>query len=88
MSRRVLFSLSLIGLMTTKALTQTDSNRPRAQEIGLVVRIFKTGILTSITDVNGIRVVHSMVIRSLVGAHLTVNSYILRHKESKDYCNA
>ncbi len=74
--------------MTTKALAQIDSDQPRAQEIGLVIRIFKTGILTSITDVNGIRVVHSMVIRSLVGAHLTVNSYILRHKESKDYCNA
>jgi len=65
--------------MTTKALAQTDSNQPRAQEIGLIIRIFKTGILTSITDVNGVRVVHSMVIRSLVGAHLTVNSYILRH---------
>ena len=88
MSRRILFPLLLIGLMTTKALAQTDSNQPRAQEIGLIIRIFKTGILTSITDVNWIRVVHSMVIRGLVGAHLTVNSYIFRHKKSKDYCDA
>ena len=88
MSRRVLFSLFLIGLMTTKALTQTDSNRPRVQEIGLVIGVFETGSLNAITDVNGVRVVHSMVIRSLVGAHLTVNSYIFRHKESKDYCDA
>ena len=72
--------------MTTKAFTQTDSNR--AREIGLVVGIFETGNLNTITDVNGIRVGHSTVIRSLVGAHLTVNSYIFRHKESKDYCDA
>ena len=88
MSRRVLFSLSLIRLMTTKALTQTDSNRPRAQEIGLVIGIFETGNLNAITDVSGVRVVHSIVIRSLVGVHLTVNSYIFRHKKSKDYCDA
>jgi D-aminopeptidase len=64
MSRQVLFSLFLIGLMTAEAFTQTDDNRPRAREIGLVVGIFETGSLNTITDVNGVRVGHSTVIRS------------------------
>ncbi|MCH2347462.1 MAG: P1 family peptidase, partial [Pseudomonadales bacterium] len=64
MSRQVLFSLFLIGLMTAEAFTQTDDNRPRAREIGLVVGIFETGSLNAITDVNGVRVGHSTVIRS------------------------
>ena len=64
MSRQVLFSLFLIGLMTAEAFTQTGDNRPRAREIGLVVGIFETGSLNAITDVNGVRVGHSTVIRS------------------------
>lgn len=64
MSRQVLFSLFFIGLMTAEAFTQTDDNRPRAREIGLVVGIFETGSLNAITDVNGVRVGHSTVIRS------------------------
>ena len=64
MSRQVLFSLFLIGLITAEAFTQTDDNRPRAREIGLVVGIFETGSLNAITDVNGVRVGHSTVIRS------------------------
>ncbi|MEC9300478.1 MAG: P1 family peptidase [Pseudomonadota bacterium] len=64
MSRQVLFSLFLLGLMTAEAFTQTDDNRPRAREIGLVVGIFETGSLNAITDVNGVRVGHSTVIRS------------------------
>ena len=64
MSRQVLFSLFIIGLMTAEAFTQTDDNRPRAREIGLVVGIFETGSLNAITDVNGVRVGHSTVIRS------------------------
>jgi|TARA_B100000678_G_scaffold238670_1_gene208860 D-aminopeptidase len=50
--------------MTAEAFTQTDDNRPRAREIGLVVGIFETGSLNAITDVNGVRVGHSTVIRS------------------------
>ena len=64
MSRQVLFSLFLIGLMTAEAFTQTDDNRPRAREIGLVVGIFETGSLNAITDVNVVRVGFSTVIRS------------------------
>ena len=64
MSRQVLFSLVLISLMTAKSFAQTDDNRPRAREIGLVVGIFETGSLNAITDVSGVRVGHSTVIRS------------------------
>jgi len=64
MSRQVLFSLALISLMTAKSFAQTDDNRPRAREIGLVVGIFETGSLNAITDVSGVRVGHSTVIRS------------------------
>ena len=63
MFRQVLFSLFLVGLMTTETFAQTDSNRPRAREIGLVVGIFETGNLNAITDVSGVRVGHSTAIR-------------------------
>ncbi|MBC60795.1 MAG: aminopeptidase [Gammaproteobacteria bacterium] len=63
MSRQVLFSLFVVGLMTAETFAQTDSNRPRAREIGLVVGIFETGNLNAITDVNGVRVGHSTAIR-------------------------
>ena len=62
MSRQVLFSLFVVGLMTAETFAQTDSNRPRAREIGLVVGIFETGNLNAITDVNGVRVGHSTAI--------------------------
>jgi len=63
MSRQVLFSLFVVGLMTAETFAQTDSNRPRAREIGLVVGIFETGNLNAITDVSGVRVGHSTAIR-------------------------
>ena len=63
MSRQVLFSLFVVGLMTAETFAQTDSNRPRAREIGLVVGIFDTGNLNAITDVSGVRVGHSTAIR-------------------------
>ena len=49
--------------MTAETFAQTDSNRPRAREIGLVVGIFETGNLNAITDVSGVRVGHSTAIR-------------------------
>ena len=63
MSRQVLFSLFVVGLMTAETFAQTDSNRPRAREIGLVVGFFETGNLNAITDVSGVRVGHSTAIR-------------------------
>ncbi|MED6332625.1 MAG: P1 family peptidase [Pseudomonadota bacterium] len=63
MSRQVLFSLFVVCLMTAETFAQTDSNRPRAREIGLVVGIFETGNLNAITDVSGVRVGHSTAIR-------------------------
>ena len=56
-------SLALACLTAGHATAQSDKNRPRARDIGLVVGIFDTGTLNSITDVNGVRVGHSTVIR-------------------------
>ncbi|MDP6535047.1 MAG: P1 family peptidase [Gammaproteobacteria bacterium] len=56
-------SLALIVLTAAHATAQSEDNRPRARDIGLVVGIFDTGTLNSITDVNGVRVGHSTVIR-------------------------
>jgi D-aminopeptidase len=39
------------------------NERPRAREAGLVVGTFPTGALNAITDVSGVRVGHSTVIR-------------------------
>tara|TARA_B100000959_G_scaffold71249_2_gene75563 strand:- start:8203 stop:9399 length:1197 start_codon:yes stop_codon:yes gene_type:complete len=56
-------SLALACLTAGHATAQSENNRPRARDIGLVVGIFDTGTLNSITDVNGVRVGHSTVIR-------------------------
>ena len=42
---------------------QTEQPRPRAREAGLVVGVFETGQLNAITDVAGVRVGHTTVIR-------------------------
>ncbi len=56
-------SLALACLTAGHATAQSENNRPRARDIGLVVGIFDTGTLNSITDVNGVRVGNSTVIR-------------------------
>ncbi|MDA1369898.1 MAG: P1 family peptidase [Proteobacteria bacterium] len=50
----ILFSLSGIEI-----LAQSDSGRPRARDIGLVVGIFTPGEHNAITDVAGVRVGHA-----------------------------
>jgi D-aminopeptidase len=53
--------LSLFVIVST-ANAQSE-NRPRAREAGLVVGTFPTGALNAITDVAGVKVGHSTVIR-------------------------
>ena len=55
--------LIFLLLGTAIADAQPDNQRPRARDIGLVVGIFDTGTLNAITDVSGVRVGHSTVIR-------------------------
>ena len=57
--------LAGIGLLVLSAnlLAQSDQSRPRARDIGLVVGVFDTGELNAITDVEGVAVGHSTVIR-------------------------
>jgi len=50
----------ICGLMTSTANTQ---NRPRARELGITVGILPTGPLNAITDVAGVLVGHTTVIR-------------------------
>ena len=58
------FCLPIFLLLGTAiADAQPDNQRPRARDIGLVVGIFDTGTLNAITDVSGVRVGHSTVIR-------------------------
>lgn len=44
-------------------IAQTEQNRPRARDVGLVVGVFAPGTLNAITDVAGVRVGHATVIR-------------------------
>ena len=50
----------ICGLMTSSANTQ---NRPRARELGISVGILPTGTLNTITDVQGVLVGHTTLIR-------------------------
>ncbi len=54
--------LTVAGLSVTKSQTQTKE-RPRARDIGLRVGILPTGALNGITDVSGVRVGHTTIIR-------------------------
>jgi len=45
------------------SLAQSDNDRPRARDVGLIVGIFDTGPLNAITDVAGVKVGHETVIR-------------------------
>ncbi len=52
-----------IMLLISATLTQAGEDRPRARDIGLAVGHFETGTLNAITDVDGVRVGHTTVIR-------------------------
>lgn len=57
----VLLLSAIAGPATS--LAQSDNDRPRARDVGLIVGIFDTGPLNAITDVAGVKVGHETVIR-------------------------
>ena len=60
---RLLLLLCLIATIGAVASEDTSGLRPRARDVGLVVGTFPTGPLNAITDVDGVRVGHSTVMR-------------------------
>ncbi len=59
--RLILAAVCFLPLVCVNA--DQSAERPRARDIGLVVGIFPTGPLNAITDVAGVRVGHSTVIK-------------------------
>jgi D-aminopeptidase len=57
---RVICALVFISLMAPPTQTQ---NRPRAREVGVIVGVLPTGPLNAITDVDGVLVGHTTIIR-------------------------
>ena len=57
---RVICALTVVSLMAPPAQTQ---NRPRAREAGVIVGVLPTGPLNAITDVDGVLVGHTTIIR-------------------------
>jgi hypothetical protein len=55
-----LTALLLLLIMTSSANMQ---NRPRARELGVVVGILPTGTLNAITDVDGVLIGHTTIVR-------------------------
>jgi D-aminopeptidase len=55
-----LTALVILVLMTSSANTQ---NRPRARELGIKVGVLPTGTLNAITDVDGVLVGHTTIVR-------------------------
>ena len=59
-----LVALAMALLETPSGFAQTpDPKPPRARDLGLVVGTFQTGPLNAITDVPGVRVGHTTVVR-------------------------
>ncbi|HLL73280.1 MAG TPA: P1 family peptidase [Pyrinomonadaceae bacterium] len=64
--KKLLFALTFafINIALAQMQTNTQKNtRPRAGEIGLRVGVMQTGALNAITDVEGVRVGHTTIIR-------------------------
>ncbi len=55
--------LILASFVINSSLGQPSESRPRARDVGLVVGVFDTGEYNAITDVAGVKVGHSTVIR-------------------------
>src|SRR3712207_2146205 len=53
----------LLAFMNQTRPSGTEKPRPRARELGLVVGVLPTGRLNAITDVKGVRVGHTTLIR-------------------------
>jgi D-aminopeptidase len=66
MPKRLLFATFIVLAAITPAFAQADSpegNRPRAREAGVKVGILEPGALNAITDVQGVAVGHTTIIR-------------------------
>ncbi|HJR07433.1 MAG TPA: P1 family peptidase [Pyrinomonadaceae bacterium] len=64
--KKLLFALSLalINIVPAQMQTNTQKNtRPRARDVGVRVGVMQTGALNAITDVEGVRVGHTTIIR-------------------------
>ncbi|HEX8748068.1 MAG TPA: P1 family peptidase [Pyrinomonadaceae bacterium] len=61
--RMALFFLPLLALVNQTMSNTGEKPRPRARDLGLTVGILPTGRLNAITDVKGVRVGHSTLIR-------------------------
>src|ERR1044071_871422 len=54
---------ALFILLTITSLHASTQTRPRAREVGITVGVLPTGTLNAITDVNGVLVGHTTIIR-------------------------
>lgn len=54
---------ALVVTLPARAAAQTEE-RPRARDLGVVVGVFEPGTLNAITDVDGVRVGHTTVVRA------------------------
>jgi D-aminopeptidase len=61
-SQKIIFAAIFIPAIASSVAAETR-DRPRARDIGLVVGIFPTGPLNTITDVAGVKVGHSTIIK-------------------------
>lgn len=65
--RLVLVSLALLSLLFVASMTDTteaqNEQRPRARDAGVIVGVLPPGTLNAITDVSGVAVGHSTIIR-------------------------
>jgi D-aminopeptidase len=61
--RMMLAFLSLLALVNQTMSDEGDKPRPRARDVGVITGVLPTGRLNAITDVKGVRVGHSTLIR-------------------------
>jgi D-aminopeptidase len=61
-SQKLIFAAAFFTI-TASSFAADTQHRPRARDIGLVVGIFPTGPLNSITDIAGVKVGHSTIIK-------------------------
>jgi D-aminopeptidase len=63
MTEKILTAMAALLAVATAAQTTTPNARPRASDLGLKVGVLPTGPLDAITDVAGVKVGHTTIIR-------------------------
>ncbi len=63
LNRKTVLAIQTVIFLLVIAITSSAQERPRARDIGVVTGIFPTGQHNAITDVEGVRVGHSTLIR-------------------------